>query len=136
MLFCFFFSVLVLGQSGIDVEPKEATVQNGQNVTLLCRSGKQLDYCRFEIPNLVAFRISDKTNSDSYSYYGSGLESGDCGVHLYRVDLKNNGKVRCILGFKENASEGSGTIDLVVGSKDLIIFLKERNLTFILILFS
>lgn len=119
-----------MGQSGIDVEPKEATVRYGQNVTLLCRSGKELDYCRFEIPNLDAFRISDRTKSDSYSYYGNGLESGDCGVHLYRVDLKNNGKVRCTLGFKENDSEGSATIDLVVGSKVLIIFFKEQNLIF------
>lgn len=108
---------LVLAQSRVTVEPASATVRNGQNVTLLCRSNSPLLYCRFEIPRLQAFRINEKTRSDSYEYYGRGLDSGDCGVHLYHVDLNNNGVVLCTLGYRDNDSEDIGSIDLVVGSK-------------------
>lgn len=112
----------MFAQSEIAVEPMEATVRNGQNVTLLCRSRSPLLYCRFEIPNLTPFRIKEDTQSDSYAYYGNGLKSGDCGVHLYRVDLNNNGKVHCTLGYLDHDGEGIGAIDLVVGSKFHVIF--------------
>uniref|UniRef100_A0A336LP02 CSON015321 protein n=1 Tax=Culicoides sonorensis TaxID=179676 RepID=A0A336LP02_CULSO len=82
---------LVLAQNDVIVEPREATVRNGQNVTLLCKSKGPLIYCRFEIPSINSINIRESSQTDDYSYYGNGLDAGDCGVRLNRVDLNYNG---------------------------------------------
>lgn len=51
------------------------------------------------------------------SYYGEGLEAGQCGVTINRVDEKHNGVVKCNLGVENEVSESSGTMDLIVASK-------------------
>lgn len=114
----FGFIGIISAQRDIIVEPREATVRNGDKVTLLCRSPRPLLYCRFEVPNMKPFRVSEEASSDQdHAYYGNGLKQGDCGVQLNRVELKNNGKVNCSFGYVDNTDEGSGTIDLIVGSK-------------------
>ncbi|XP_063708024.1 fasciclin-3 isoform X2 [Culicoides brevitarsis] len=104
---------LVFAQSQVIVEPTVATVRDGQNVTLLCRGRNPLLYCRFEFPGMEsAIRVSER-GGNNYVYYGNGFQSGDCGLQLYRTDLRNNGKVKCFLGYAEE--EDTGLIDLVVG---------------------
>lgn len=110
-------SGLVAAQNDIMVEPTVATVRNGQNATFLCRSRRPLLYCRFEIPNLKPFRISEESQSNDHAYYGNGLQAGDCGVHMFQVDFNNNGKVLCTMGYRDHDDEGIGSIDLVVGRK-------------------
>jgi hypothetical protein len=105
---------IIFAQRDIIVEPREATVRNGDKVTLLCRSPRPLLYCRFEVPSMKPFRVSEDVNSDN-PYYGNGLKQGDCGVQLNRVELQNNGKVNCTLGFADSNDEGIATIDLIVG---------------------
>lgn len=53
-------------------------------------------------------------NSD-YKYFGRGLNEGECGISIQKVQASNNGKVECALGLAED--EVSGEVDLTVACK-------------------
>lgn len=51
------------------------------------------------------------------SYYGNGLEAGQCGFTINRVEEKNNGQVKCTVGISSEFTESVGTMQLIVASK-------------------
>lgn len=60
-------------------------------------------------------RIVDDTYGDNYCHFGDGLNKGQCGIHVYRIDLNNSGRVQCMMGYKDQDQEVYAFIDLVVG---------------------
>ncbi|XP_031629264.1 fasciclin-3 isoform X2 [Contarinia nasturtii] len=105
--------LLVHGQS-VETYPRNVTVAEGQNATLLCRASSPLLTCRFEIPGEKGVRLFDKSDSDNsnFKYFGEGLNQGECGVSIQSVKLIHNGPAKCILGGEK--SDFEGIIDLVV----------------------
>lgn len=89
----------------------------GQNVTVMCRVGVPLQYCRVEIPNMRPLNLNAKLSNPDVAYYGSGLSAGQCGFTINKVTEKNNGPVRCMLGIETEATESTGTVQLIVASK-------------------
>lgn len=57
-----------------------------------------------------------------YSYYGEGLDKGQCGVTINSVEDKYNGIVRCFLGLPSEVQEPSGAFLLTVASMFYIFF--------------
>lgn len=55
------------------------------------------------------------------SYFGDGLEAGQCGFTINRVDERNNGQIKCTLGISTEYTESIGTMHLIVGSKFFIV---------------
>lgn len=49
-----------------------------------------------------ALHLSDKwDNVQGYSYYGSGVNNGQCGVTIKQVKASNHGLIKCFLGTTE-----------------------------------
>ncbi|XP_022232522.2 fasciclin-3 isoform X3 [Drosophila obscura] len=103
---------LTAGQ--VNVEPNTALLNEGDRTELLCRYGRTINYCRIEIPGeqKVLNLSPEWSKTPGFTYYGAGLQAGQCGVTIERVKASNNGQVKCSLGVE--GEELSGTIDLVV----------------------
>ncbi|KAH8323316.1 hypothetical protein KR067_004879, partial [Drosophila pandora] len=98
----------------VNVEPNTALLNEGDRTELLCRYGRAINYCRIEIPGeqRVLNLSPEWSKTPGFTYYGAGLNAGQCGVSIERVKASNNGQVKCSLGVE--GEELSGTIDLVV----------------------
>ncbi|XP_033150127.1 fasciclin-3 isoform X6 [Drosophila busckii] len=103
-----------LSYGQVNVEPNTALLNEGDRTELLCRYGRPLTYCRIEIPgeNKVLNLSPVWSKTPGFTYYGAGLNAGQCGVSIERVKASNNGQVKCSLGVE--GEELTGTIDLVV----------------------
>ncbi|XP_002052795.3 fasciclin-3 isoform X1 [Drosophila virilis] len=116
IVFVFLAAILAdaLSFGQVNVEPNTALLNEGDRTELLCRYGRAINYCRIEIPGeqkvLNLSPVWSKT--PGFTYYGAGLNAGQCGVSIERVKASNNGQVKCSLGVE--GEELSGTIDLVV----------------------
>lgn len=56
------------------------------------------------------------------SYYGEGLDKGQCGVTINNVDDNYNGIVSCFLGLPSELQEPSGVFLLTVARKFFPIY--------------
>ncbi|XP_060534314.1 fasciclin-3 isoform X2 [Cylas formicarius] len=98
----------------VDVEKKIQTVLPGQNATFMCRVAVPLQYCRVEIPGLKTLNLNRGISNADVSYYGQGLDAGQCGFVIHRAEDRNNGDVKCTLGIASEAQESVGTMSLIV----------------------
>ncbi|XP_032584605.1 fasciclin-3 isoform X3 [Drosophila mojavensis] len=116
IVFVFLAAILAdaLSFGQVNVEPNTALLNEGDRTELLCRYGRAINYCRIEIPGeqKVLNLSPNWSKTPGFTYYGSGLNAGQCGVSIERVKASNNGQVKCSLGVE--GEELSGTIDLVV----------------------
>lgn len=96
-------------------EPTILKTQTGRDAVFMCRSKKPLTYCRFIIPNLQPIRITDDVRTEDYVRFGDGLAKGECGIHLFKVTLYNEGKVLCEMGIGNQDEVQVATFQLVVG---------------------
>ncbi|XP_075152841.1 fasciclin 3 isoform X3 [Haematobia irritans] len=113
---CIFFILTdAVARAQVNVEPNTAVLNEGDPTELLCRYAHHpITYCRIEIPGEPkVFNLSpDWNKTPGFTYFGKGLQNGECGVNIQRVKAINNGQVKCNLGVQ--GEELSGTIDLVV----------------------
>ncbi|KAK7862707.1 hypothetical protein R5R35_005982 [Gryllus longicercus] len=94
----------------------------GQRVTVQCRAGRALQYCRIEhtTPRAGQERSTWNLNedlpqsSDGVKYAGAGLESGQCGFTVQRLPASFNGGFRCTMGFRNLPEEGIGVFNITV----------------------
>ncbi|XP_034126457.1 fasciclin-3 isoform X3 [Drosophila guanche] len=116
IVFVLFAAILTdaLTAGQVNVEPNTALLNEGDRTELLCRYGRTINYCRIEIPGeqKVLNLSPEWSKTPGFTYYGAGLQAGQCGVTIERVKASNNGQVKCSLGVE--GEELSGTIDLVV----------------------
>ncbi|KAF7285879.1 hypothetical protein GWI33_009359 [Rhynchophorus ferrugineus] len=80
----------------------------------MCRVAVPLQYCRVEIPGWKTFNLNKGKTSAEVSYYGEGLETGQCGFTIHQVQELNNGELKCTLGISSEAQESIGTMSLIV----------------------
>nr|XP_022905960.1 fasciclin-3 isoform X1 [Onthophagus taurus] len=99
----------------VDVIPKEAIALPNENATFLCTLRVPLQYCRVLIPGIGSLNLNSKLQSrKGVSYYGNGLDSGQCGFIINRVTEENNGKITCFLGIETEDQEKEGGMHLTV----------------------
>lgn len=108
----------------MEVEPREVLVLPGHNVTVMCRVGVPLQYCRVEIPGMMPLNLNSKLSNNDVAYYGAGLPAGQCGFRINRVTERNNGMIKCTLGIETEPTESIGTVQLIVASENLNYFFK------------
>lgn len=73
----------------------------------------------------VVFLPNQQTIFFQFSYYGEGLDKGQCGVTINSVEDKYNGVVRCFLGLPSEVQEPSGAFLLTVAST--FAFLRSKT---------
>ncbi|XP_074039691.1 fasciclin 3 isoform X2 [Leptinotarsa decemlineata] len=109
----FYISELLAAQ--VDIQRKELLVLPGQNATFLCRVSVPLQYCRIELPGSRNFNLNKQASpSSEIAYYGEGLDAGQCGFTIQRVDDRDNGNVKCTLGIPSEPTESVGIMQLIV----------------------
>lgn len=116
LVIIFVFGIMqALWAAQVDVVNKELLVLPGQNATFLCRVGVALQYCRIELPGGKTFNLNKLLPSNGeVSYYGNGLDAGQCGVNIHQVTEEDNGVVKCTLGIPSETAESVGTMSLIV----------------------
>jgi hypothetical protein len=92
----------------------------GQSFTFMCRAGEPLRYCSISVPGYDShLNMNENTTKNSdYWYAGYGLEAGQCGVTIARIDIKQNGKFGCDLAIQNQQGESHGTTKVTVASKN------------------
>uniref|UniRef100_A0A7G3ADH6 Putative cell adhesion molecule 4 n=1 Tax=Lutzomyia longipalpis TaxID=7200 RepID=A0A7G3ADH6_LUTLO len=97
----------------VDVTPQQVIARVGEPASILCRAGRQIQYCRIVIPGEKVLNLAPNwTQRPGFPYNGEGLQAGQCGVTIERVKTTNHGPVECFLGVE--GDEISGVADLVV----------------------
>ncbi|XP_044261126.1 fasciclin-3 isoform X1 [Tribolium madens] len=114
-LFVVFLIGVVFAQGAqVEVEPREVLVLPGSNVTVMCRVGVPLQYCRVEIPGMQPLNLNSKLSNNDVAYYGAGLPAGQCGFRINQVTERNNGMIKCTLGIETEPMESIGMVQLIV----------------------
>ena len=78
-----------------------------------------LQLCRIEIPNEGSILLHpDQPSDESLTYYGEGLEKGECGITIWSIKEQHDGNITCYLVPKDSISrkEASNSIRLIVNS--------------------
>lgn len=82
-----------------------------QTLNLMCFTPGSISECSFFIPGEASEVVLNPTSprSDNFRYAGDGLERGQCGIRILRVEKKYNGMAVCslrssIIGTKTNVS--------------------------------
>lgn len=84
-----------------DIIASDVYATNGSAVDLLCKAPVALDYCWFTDPSQRRISISDKvaaTSTDQYTYFGTGLKLGECGLTIRTANLSDSGLWKCHVG--------------------------------------
>ncbi|GAB0094908.1 fasciclin-3 [Sergentomyia squamirostris] len=103
---------MTLGQR-VDVTPQQVIARVGEPASILCRAGRQIQYCRIDIMGERVLNLGPNWKQPpGFAYNGEGLDAGQCGVRIEQVKTTNHGPVRCFLGIE--GDELSGTAELIV----------------------
>jgi len=101
----------------VTTSDKTKIVNVGERVQLLCSTTQELDNCRWAIPGEGAFQLKPSKSTSGFSYFGGGLEKGECGVTITSVKEKNNGNVTCSVTSVVGIKEVEAQITLIVAKK-------------------
>lgn len=122
--------------------PTELTLLEKQSMTAMCRVGRPISYCRFDIPQMGGFNLSPTIPPDKgIEYFGAGLErvrmpaawnpsfitaiilftllQGECGIRILNVRREHNGQISCSIGYPTESQESTGKLKLVVARESL-----------------
>ncbi|KAF4523024.1 hypothetical protein B566_EDAN007454, partial [Ephemera danica] len=101
----------------VDVDPAQQERREGDEFRFVCRVGQAIDTCRIELPthNFYIFKNGSKsTDPQVYDYFGNGLQVGDCGLLLHKIDLTHHGVFKCIMSFPHSIAQAHGQTQLIV----------------------
>lgn len=103
--------------------PYFVAIEEGKNVSIVCRAISPITSCVFTIPgetNQIVLRDDNETRSDKYEYAGDGFESGQCGIKIYGIKKENNGKASCIVDLNPHLRNIKADIPITI-TKELPI---------------
>ncbi|XP_049779329.1 uncharacterized protein LOC126176227 [Schistocerca cancellata] len=94
----------------LSVERKIIDAANGDSTLLYCYSTQHqqpLDMCHFIRPDGRGLTLdgSNRVIEGRYSYFGNGLDLGDCGLHITSVTAQDYGQWTCSVNFLSAALE-------------------------------
>ncbi|KAK9728558.1 hypothetical protein QE152_g17916 [Popillia japonica] len=76
----------------------EVKVDKGGNAELSCKTESiNLQYCWFMSPTGTIYHLFDGYTSEEIAYSGRGLEYGDCGIAIFKVEDGHYGNWSCIV---------------------------------------
>ncbi|CAK9831433.1 Fas3 [Anthophora retusa] len=101
----------------VNIEPERPTVVRlGESLNILCRVGKPLVVCRVEIPGEQGGMVLSKGQppEDGIEYYGEGIESGQCGVHIAKIKESHDGIFKCTVTVTDVRPEVQASLKIIV----------------------
>lgn len=124
-----FYLIAVLARSvssdpEVEIEPKfRKPVKLGDPLVVLCRVGVKIHSCRITVPGepkSFIFRGTEKTDESGIGYHGGGLEAGQCGVSIERIEERHDGVFQCSMAPENGRAEISAETTIIVASKSVI----------------
>jgi hypothetical protein len=103
--------------------PYFVAIEEGQNVTIVCRAISPITSCVFTLAgedNPIILSENNETRSDNYEYAGNGFESGQCGITIYGIKKENNGKASCTVDLNRHLRDIKADIPITI-TKELPI---------------
>lgn len=97
--------------------PYQVAIEEGKNVTIVCRAISPITSCTFSIPgeiNQIVLKDDNETRSDNYEYAGSGFESGQCGITIYGLKRENNGRASCTVDLNPHLRDIKAEIPITI----------------------
>lgn len=114
----FFISATGAQSTTTTVHPREQVVLPGQPVSLMCRTGVPIAYCRMEPPRAdKPFFLNPenkKADPGKPVYDGEGYQTGQCGMILQRTSDRDNGVWKCTMATSKSAEELAETAIITV----------------------
>jgi len=140
---CFFKSAVnVKAQTNQSVNlvvanPYFVAIEEGQNVTIVCRAISPITSCIFTLAGeenpIILSENDNETRSDNYEYAGNGFESGQCGITIYGIKKENNGKAHCKVDLNPHLRDIQADIPITI-TKTLPIGNKKKLIKMFLFL--
>lgn len=107
--------------------PNFVAIEEGKNVSILCRAISPITSCSFIIPDefeeikLIPNETgNDNESNKKYKYFGSGYEKGECGITIINVKKENNGKASCIVDLNKHLTRVGTDIQITI-TKELFV---------------
>ncbi|XP_063392545.1 fasciclin-3-like isoform X3 [Cydia fagiglandana] len=128
--FLLLFVAVVSGQ--IQITPREAVRQVGESLDVLCKVNYPISFCRVEIGRESYTIPSNSPAPGDPTYYGRGLQEGECGAHITNIKEAWNGDVYCSVPQQIGSREIKQSMKLIVarppGNPELIVSPKQNEL--------
>lgn len=109
--------------------PYFVAIEEGQNVTIVCRAISPITSCIFTLAGeenpIILSENENETRSDNYEYAGNGFESGQCGITIYGIKKENNGKAYCKIDLNPHLRDIQAEIPITI-TKTLPIGNKKK----------
>lgn len=104
--------------------PYFVAIEEGQNVTIVCRAISPITSCVFTLAGeenpIILSENDNETRSDNYEYAGNGFKSGQCGITIYGIKKENNGKAFCKVDLNPHLRDIKADIPITI-TKELPI---------------
>lgn len=103
----------------MDIKPKgQTTVKVGTSLKVVCETAVPLQLCRVEIPGEDPMILWPGQDAEGgIEYYGLGLERGQCGAYISKVEQRHNGTFKCSVVPKNNRREYEAKLDITIASE-------------------
>ncbi|XP_063632739.1 fasciclin-3-like isoform X1 [Cydia splendana] len=128
--FLLLFVAVVSGQ--IQITPREAVRQVGESLDVLCKVNYPISFCRVEIGRDSYTIPSNSPAPGDPTYYGRGLQEGECGAHITNIKEAWNGDVYCSVPQQIGSREIKQSMKLIVarppGNPELIVSPPQNEL--------
>jgi hypothetical protein len=90
----------------IEASPYFVAIEEGRNVTLVCKAISPITSCTFNIPDGETSReiklYANTPRNDSFEYFGDGFNAGHCGIFIKHIRKWNAGKASCIVDLNDH----------------------------------
>lgn len=129
-----FFLIAVISyvqcQNVASVDPSLVEKAEGDFAEILCRYGKQIDRCRFEqLGTRLTIKLWEGRNSDGYSYFGEGLDRGQCGLRIESLRREHEGNWTCVLDLGDNSDDVIGDFKISIARAPKLpeLYIQDQN---------
>uniref|UniRef100_A0A1B6GGZ2 Ig-like domain-containing protein n=1 Tax=Cuerna arida TaxID=1464854 RepID=A0A1B6GGZ2_9HEMI len=103
-----------LAASEVRVTPKNAVVNPGDEISISCKVNSALENCQFRFADASEISLKKGRLTQGVEYFGQGLEAGECGAFIKRVEKKHHGDISCSLTRESDGIGRVGTMHLIV----------------------
>jgi hypothetical protein len=106
----------------VEASPEFVAIEEGKNVSMLCKAISPITSCSFIVPGeLDEIKLNpNETQQGAYEYFGSGFDTGECGITITHIKKENNGKASCIVDLNPHLTRVGTDIQITI-TKELII---------------
>lgn len=113
----------VTQRSNLTTLPDSISEHEGATITMICKVDFKISACRFNLPGIIdeiklnpSWSQTEQKN-ENFSYVGTGLANGECGIRVANVNKSLNGQAKCFLDPNDGKLDSIGTINITISDR-------------------